>query len=105
MPKPQKLSDLITDDFINHPKYKLPFRRGMVLSVYGAVFSKVIGSKAWLHTVRGKYLQDRKDGIYFIVEISNPAVRQELHLHRVQLLKALNKRLGMEVVKGVVVRS
>lgn len=93
--KPKPLNDLLKD-FLDDVPYKKRLQRGMVLSL-------------WEETV-GKKISNQTENVHFeygklIVHVKNSAWRQEIHMKRFNIAQKINKKIGNQIVKEIVVRS
>jgi len=92
---PKPLKELVKD-FLDDVPHRKRLKRGMVLSL-------------WNQTV-GEAIAEQTDHIRFaddklIINVHNPAWRQEIHMKRFSIAKKLNEQVGEKIVREIVVRS
>lgn len=93
--KPKALNDLLKDFLADMP-HKKRLQRGMALSI-------------WEETV-GKKIAKQTENIHFeygklIIHVKNSAWRHEIHMKRFNIAKKINKKVGEQIIKEIVVRS
>lgn len=76
--------------------HKRKLKQGIILS-------------SWKEVVGTKMAEQCKDvhfeGDKFIIEVSHPVWRNEIHMNRFSIMKKLNNKVKGNVIKEVVVRS
>jgi predicted nucleic acid-binding Zn ribbon protein len=91
---PKPLNEILNKYLDNIPNRKR-LKRGMILSFWPEVVGKAIAKQTErIHFEHGK----------LVVHVKNPAWRNEIHRQRFSITKKLNKKVGDDIIKEIVVR-
>lgn len=92
---PKPLKELVKG-FLDKVPHRKRLKRGMILSL-------------WDETV-GEAIAEQTENLRFengrlVLNVKNPAWRQEIHMKRFSIAKKLNDQVGEKIIKEIVVRS
>jgi len=93
--KPKPLSELVKG-FIDDIPHKKQLKRAMILSLWAETVSSKINSEA-------ENIHFERENL--VVHVKNSAWRHEIHMKRYSIAKRLNKKVGSNIIKEIVVRS
>ena len=92
---PKPLKELVKD-YLDDVPHRKRLKRGMILSLWDETVGESIA----------KQTQNlRFDNGKLIMNVKNPAWRQEIHMKRYSIAKKLNDKVGEKIIKEIVVRS
>ncbi|MDZ7716052.1 MAG: DUF721 domain-containing protein [Balneolaceae bacterium] len=92
---PKSLRELVKEYLDNVPHRKR-LKRGMILSLW----SETVGEKIAEQTENVRFEHGN-----LVVNVHDPAWRQEIHMKRFSIAKKLNEQVGEKIIKEIVVRS
>lgn len=92
---PKPLKELVKD-YLDDVPHRKRLKRGMILSLWDETVGESIAKQTQnLRFEKGK----------LIMNVKNPAWRQEIHMKRYSIAKKLNDKVGEKIIKEIVVRS
>lgn len=92
---PKPLKELVKD-YLDDVPHRKRLKRGMILSLWDETVGESIAKQTQnLRFDKGK----------LIMNVKNPAWRQEIHMKRYSIAKKLNDKVGEKIIKEIVVRS
>lgn len=92
---PKPLKDLLKN-FLDDVPYRKRLKRGMILSLWDETVGEAIAEQA--ENVRFEHGK-------LVINVKNPAWRQEIHMKRFSIAKQLNEQVGEKIIKEIIVRS
>lgn len=93
--KPKPLKDLI-GKYLDDIPYRKELKRGMILSLWPRTVGKAINEQV-------RHI--RFEGDKLIINVANPAWRNEIHMNRFSIAKKLNDEVKEKIIKEIIVRS
>lgn len=92
---PKPLKELVKD-YLDDVPHRKRLKRGMILSLWDDTVGESIARQTQnLRFENGK----------LIMNVKNPAWRQEIHMKRYSIAKKLNEQVGEKIIKEIIVRS
>lgn len=92
---PKPLKELVKE-YLDDVPHRKRLKRGMILSLWDETVGESIA----------KQTQNlRFDNGKLIMNVKNPAWRQEIHMKRYSIAKKLNDKVGEKIIKEIVVRG
>jgi predicted nucleic acid-binding Zn ribbon protein len=92
---PKPLKELVKS-FLDDVPYRKRLKRGMILSLWDEIVGEAIAEQ----TQNLRFEHGR-----LVLNVKNPAWRQEIHMKRFSIAKKLNDEVGEKIIKEIVVRS
>lgn len=92
---PKPLKELVKN-YLDDVPYRKRLKRGMILSLWDESVGESIAKQTQnLRFDKGK----------LIMNVKNPAWRQEIHMKRYSIAKKLNEKVGEKIIKEIIVRA
>lgn len=92
---PKPLKELVKK-YLDDVPYRKRLKRGMILSLWDETVGDAIAREA--KNVRFEHGK-------LVINVKNPAWRQEIHMKRFSIAKKLNNQVGEKIIKEIIVRS
>lgn len=92
---PKPLKELVKE-YLDDVPHRKRLKRGMILSLWDETVGESIAQQT-------KNL--RFDNGKLIMNVKNPAWRQEIHMKRFSIAKKLNEQVGEKIIKEIIVRG
>ncbi len=92
---PKPLKELVKD-YLDDVPHRKRLKRGMILSLW----DETVGESIAKQTQNLRFENSK-----LIMNVKNPAWRQEIHMKRYSIAKKLNDKVGEKIIKEIVVRS